>query len=283
MVSLVVATFNRTAELERLLQSLDAQTYKDFEVIVVDQNSDDRLVATLRAHPRLKIRHRRSSLGVSRARNVGIREARGEVIAFPDDDCWYPPQLLSDVVKWLNIHPELDGLMTATRNESSRLQAPKFPPRQGPLSKKSVLQCAVAFNTFLRARTVSAIGLFREDIGPGTSSPYQSGEDLDYMIRPVELGKQIFYQPALTVHHPDFKSRDRLRRTMLSYSVGVGYILRLHNYSLWCFGEVLARSLCGSVIHLFKGDVEGANLYLLRAAGQFRGYTSRVLDTQRPE
>ena len=188
MVSLVVATFNRVAELRRLLESLDLQTYKDFELIVVDQNPDDRLLPVLRRHASLNIIHVRSEIGVSKARNVGIRMAKGEVLSFPDDDCWYPVELLSKVIHWLESNPEFDGLFTATRDQNDKLQAPKFPPKPGPCTKRSVLRCAVAFNAFLRARVVRTIGFFREDIGPGTSSPYQSSEDIDYMIRPVERG-----------------------------------------------------------------------------------------------
>ena len=66
MVSMIVATLNRVDELERLLDSLDSQTYKDFEVIVVDQNPDDRLRPVLERHPGLSIQYLRSARGVSR-------------------------------------------------------------------------------------------------------------------------------------------------------------------------------------------------------------------------
>jgi glycosyltransferase involved in cell wall biosynthesis len=279
MVSLVVATFNRVTELQRLLTSLDAQTYKKFEVIVVDQNPDDRVVAVLREHPELKIVHLRCTLGVSRARNAGLRVAKGEVIGFPDDDCWYPDDLLAKITGWLDTNPEFDGIFIATRNQDDRLQAPKFPPRRGSCTRTSILRCAVIVGAFLKMSAVEAIGVFREDIGPGTSSPYQSGEDIDYLIRPLDHGMQLFYEPAFSVYHPDLNTRERLRRITFPYSVGVGYILRLHEYPWWVFAEVAGRSLGGVVVHLAKADVEGAHLYLLRAAGQLRGYLSRPHDS----
>jgi glycosyltransferase involved in cell wall biosynthesis len=279
MVSLVVATFNRVTELRRLLESLDLQTYKNFELIVVDQNPDDRLVPVLERHTGLNIVHVRSGLGVSKARNVGIRIAKGEILSFPDDDCWYPAELLSNVVQWLESNPEFDGIFTATRDQNDRLQAPKFPPKAGPCTKRSVLRCAVAFNAFLKVRVVKGIGFFREDIGPGTSSPYQSSEDIDYMIRPLDRGMSLFYQPAFTVYHPNFNDRNRLRRTTFRYSLGQGYILRLHGYSWLLLGEVLGRSLAGAVVKLMKGDLEGSYLYCLRASGQLQGYLSPIRDT----
>ena len=282
MVSLVVATFNRVTELQRLLKSLDAQSYKEFEVIVVDQNPDDRIVSVLHEHPELTIVHLRCKLGVSRARNAGLRVAKGEVIGFPDDDCWYPKDLLAKITAWLDTNPEFDAILTATRDQDDRVQAPKFPPRQGPCTRTSILRCAVIVGAFFRTSAVEAIGLFREDIGPGTSSPYQSGEDIDYLIRPLDYGMQLFYEPAFSVYHPDLNTRERLHRITFPYSVGVGYILRLHDYPWWVFAEVAGRSLGGVAVHLAKADIEGAYLYLLRAAGQLRGYLSRPHDSLKP-
>src|ERR1039457_7675625 len=104
MISLIVATVNRVNELERLLDSLDSQTYKDFEIIVVDQNPDDRLVSIFQRHQSLSIHHLRSARGLSRARNVGLPDAKGEIIGFPDDDCWYPQQLLAHIKQAFNVH-----------------------------------------------------------------------------------------------------------------------------------------------------------------------------------
>src|SRR5271157_993715 len=126
MVSLIVATVRRVDELERLLTSLDAQTSKDFEIILVDQNPDDRLMPILHGHEGLRIRHLRSCVGLSRARNVGLRAVRGDIIAIPDDDCWYPDDLLATVTQWFETHPEFDTLFTGARSPDNRLMAPKW-------------------------------------------------------------------------------------------------------------------------------------------------------------
>jgi len=84
MISLIVATVNRVAEFDRLLCSLEEQSYRDFEVILVDQNPDDRLVPVLRRHARLATQHLRSERGLSRARNAGLRAAKGDILASYD-------------------------------------------------------------------------------------------------------------------------------------------------------------------------------------------------------
>ena len=80
-VSLIVATVGQTSEFHRLLASLDAQTYKNFELIVVDQNLDDRLENVIASFcDRLTITHLTSPLGVSRARNAGIKKITGVIM-----------------------------------------------------------------------------------------------------------------------------------------------------------------------------------------------------------
>ena len=110
--SLIVPTISRTGELERFLASLELQRHKHFELIVVDQNPDDRLVSILSPYAnRLSILHLRSEKkGASRARNIGLRHASGDVVAFPDDDCLYPPDVLSRVDHTFASRPEIDGL-----------------------------------------------------------------------------------------------------------------------------------------------------------------------------
>jgi len=83
--SLITVTMgDRPHLLAKLKASLDAQTYRDFEWIVVSHKD----------YPEFKG-------GLSRARNFGIEQASGDVIAFPDDDAWYKPDLLASVLAML--------------------------------------------------------------------------------------------------------------------------------------------------------------------------------------
>ena len=89
-ISLILATKGRVEEMKRFMRSLAQEGNGSFELIVVDQNEDDRVGAILRElNLRFPIIHLRSEVGLSRARNVGATAATGDIIAFPDDDCWY--------------------------------------------------------------------------------------------------------------------------------------------------------------------------------------------------
>ena len=112
-ISLVVPTINRVRELERLFRSLIAQR-EDFEVIVVDQNPDDRLVPLVDSYRKhFPIEHLRASQkGQSRARNIGLRHIQGDIFAFPDDDCVYSDGLLTAVSRLFQDNSRWDGVIT---------------------------------------------------------------------------------------------------------------------------------------------------------------------------
>ncbi|MEZ5665926.1 MAG: glycosyltransferase family 2 protein [Alphaproteobacteria bacterium] len=105
-VTVVIPVFNGAATLGAALDSVLAQSFADFEAIVVDDASTDDLAAVLAARPdpRLRLLRLEANRGAGGARNAGIAEARGRLVAFLDaDDFWHPDKLARQV-------PFLDGL-----------------------------------------------------------------------------------------------------------------------------------------------------------------------------
>ena len=272
MISLIVATVNRVTELERLFTSLETQSFRDFEVIVVDQNSDNRVLAVIDNHMDLRVRRLTSGKGLSRARNVALPHVRGDVIAFPDDDCWYPDDLLATVAAWFGSHPEFDGLITTLRDANNQPVGPRWPATARSFTKEDVSRYVISPNGFLRRGAVDRIGLFNENIGVGAHTRYQSGEEFDYFARPLALGMKLWYEPSITVHHPNFHSLQRLLERTYSYSLGGGYVMRLHGFSPAYFAMTVMRSMAGAGVSLCKGNFMLAYSYCLRAAGHTRGY-----------
>ncbi len=121
--SVVIPTYNRKDHLLRLLDALTQQTFRDFEVVAVDQ-SDPPVEIPDEYKQRLVLRCVYSAArGPAVARNKGIKEARGHVIAFTDDDCIPQPDWLENAAKHFDERP-LAGLEGLIR--SDKLGDPKF-------------------------------------------------------------------------------------------------------------------------------------------------------------
>jgi len=275
--SLVVATLGRTAEPIRLLESLQRQSHRDFEVIVVDQNDDDRLVPILKQFSvHLDLRHLQAEPGVSRARNLGLRVATGEVVCFPDDDCWYGDDLLRQVDQGLAENPEWDGVIGDTVDAAGKPTLP-WRDRRGELSLAMCWRRAVTYVYFLRSHVLQRTGGFDELIGPGSGTAWASGEDNDLLLRVLKAGYQIQYEPAIRVHHPDmYVAFDRAGRDKrYRYAIGGGLLLRKHPMPLWWvalfFAVPAARVILAAV--KFRGEEMSCHWAALR--GRAHGYFAR--------
>jgi glycosyltransferase involved in cell wall biosynthesis len=112
LISVVIPTFNYGRFIEEAVESVLAQTYRNFEVIVVDDGSvDDTRERLERFGGSIRYIHQ-TNQGMSAARNVGIDHSRGELIAFLDsDDVWHPRKLETQVAS-LQAHPDVGLLAT---------------------------------------------------------------------------------------------------------------------------------------------------------------------------
>lgn len=116
LVSCVVPAFNSAAYLREALESISAQTYRPIEIIVVDDGSKDDTAEVVAAY-RPSVRFvTQPTAGPAATRNRGVREARGELIAFLDaDDLWHPEKLARQTAR-LDARPELDVSVTHIEN-----------------------------------------------------------------------------------------------------------------------------------------------------------------------
>jgi len=267
---LVVATVDRTDQLGRLLVSLNEQTHRSFRVLLVDQNQDDRLDDVVRAHPGLRVERLRSTRGLSRARNVALAQLEAELVAFPDDDCQYAPDLLERVARRFAAEAELDGLTGRAVDHTGR-SSPSWAAEPARLTRDNLWNRAISFTLFLRSAVVQSVGEFDEQLGLGSGTAWSSGEETEYLVRAVAGGARIEYDPALTVTHDQKPATDSLGARE---GASIGYILRKHGYPKRTVTRMLIRPAGGAAVALARRDRKHARFQLDTLRGRLRGYRS---------
>jgi len=269
---LVVATVDRTDDLATLLHALDVQTHRAFRLVVVDQNDDDRVASLLVTHPTLDVLHLRSGRGLSRARNAALPHLTADVIAFPDDDCAYPADLLEGVARRFATSPELDGL-TGRASARDGETDPSWAREPAVLDAHNLWNRVISFAIFLRREVVEKVGAFDERLGLGSGSPWSSGEEVEYVLRAIEAGTRIAYDPTLVVHHAVKRyTPNQLRAVGLRDGASVGWILRRHGYGVGALARMLVRPVAGIGVSLAKGDFARASFHAATLRGRVRGY-----------
>ena len=109
LVSVVIPTYNRCHYLQQAIQSVLEQTYSNFEVVVVDDGSNDGTAEVVAGLYDARVRYLyQANAGRSTARNRGMAAAKGLYLAFLDDDDLYLPHKLAHQVLFLETHPDVD-------------------------------------------------------------------------------------------------------------------------------------------------------------------------------
>jgi glycosyltransferase involved in cell wall biosynthesis len=203
--SVIVPTHNRAAIVGRALRSIAAQTYRDYEVIVVDDGSKDstpEYLETVRG-PRCQVIRNERSLGVSAARNRGIAVATGQWIAFLDDDDELRPEALAALYDRLTTWPNLDflwgGRLVHEIDSAGRYIALREDDWSGVPSMVSgssflnlVLRIATSSAFTIRRTVLQAVGGFDEQL--------RVSEDRDLFIA---LAKHGYVGAAIPQHLMD--------------------------------------------------------------------------------
>jgi glycosyltransferase involved in cell wall biosynthesis len=211
-VSVIVPAYNTARFIPETLQSVFAQTLRDYEVIVINDGSPDteHLRAVIAPYRQRIVYIEQENSGPAGARNSGIRAARGEFVAFLDgDDCWLSG-FLQEQLTLLRQEPPADLVFCDAEVFGDGIaDAPtcmEMQPCRGPVTLESLLveQCVVLMPTVVaRKQAVIEAGLFDESL--------RAAEDYDLWLRLVHRGARIRY-------HRNVLGRYRIRPGSLSSS-----------------------------------------------------------------
>lgn len=215
-VSVIVPTHSLD-NIENLIDAVDSllnQTYKDIEiVIVVDGNQAlyEKVVEIYNAQEKLKIVAIKENVGLGGARNEGVKAAKGDAIAFIDDDAVADRRWIECLVE---IYQELDAI--AVGGKMLPLWLPQkpdyFPEELGWLvgitqegfaeEKVSEVRNTFGSNMSFRKQVFEKVGLFSGKTGFKRGTSYTQGQETEFASRmKTMLGRGIIYNPQAVVYH----------------------------------------------------------------------------------
>jgi glycosyltransferase involved in cell wall biosynthesis len=256
MFSLIVCTLGRKDELRKLFESLCVQSYRDFEIIVVDSNAPRFLKEVIDIYrSRLKIVHVLAELGLAAARNFGLTHATGNIVAFPDDDCWYDSNTLANALNKFKGHHSLAIVSGRTVDHEGKPSVSLFLEWPARISRKNYLKCGNSASIFYRREVFADIGRFDIRLGVNSGTEFQSSEESDFLLRALDAGLAAQFFPDLHVYHGQVDSAltDAHIRRARTYGLGFGALLRKHKFSASQLAYRVSRALLGSAFYLVLG------------------------------
>lgn len=287
MISVIIGTRNRAERLRATLDALAAAAPpapEAWEVIVVENASTDTTadVCADAAARGLPLRHLVEPVpGVARARNRGLGEARGTVIAFLDDDCLVAPGWLATIRDEFARHPH-DGIGGRVELHDPTDQPITIRPS---LDRRRIDDPADVFysipgcNMAFRREVFDRIAGFDIVLGPGT--PFAAAEDSDLLFRALEAGLVLTYVPEMLVfHHHGRKSPDDVTKLLRGYHTGRGAFYVKHilagsdralRMAYWETRALVASGLGRGDGRLRRGEAWRRIGWLARGAGRYLG------------
>jgi len=210
------AAGGRSGDLERLLASVEkALAGRAWRMLLLAQRFSPQTGLGSELPQNVQLETISSQVSLSRARNLLLRKAREQgllahapVVAFPDDDCWYPDGSLERVLNLFRIDQALDfwfcGYASAPQSPARALSMDMKPPSAFQVAAK-----ASSNTIFLRSRIAEAIGGFDEELGVGTAN--NGGEDTDYALRAYARSRKSRFVDQALIGHRDHDPKLRSR------------------------------------------------------------------------
>ncbi|MFR3098221.1 MAG: glycosyltransferase family 2 protein [Mediterraneibacter gnavus] len=255
-MSVLVPTLGaREKEIKRLLETLEKQSYKNFEIIFVTQDNHDIVKNIICKYSNLNIKQIEMNVkGLSRARNKGLERASGEIVVLSDDDCWYPANALEIIVNTFEKRKSAKIVLSQIFDPEKNISYKNYSSNEEYVKNKLQLMSKSSIEVAFK-KDLLMNKKFDERLGLG--SEFVCGEEVDFLLNNYEE-KAIFYVPEITVYHKKKESGSSNKQI-----IAKGAIYG-KNFNIFICLLVLLRDLIIKKENNFKYFFEGYNEYFKR-------------------
>lgn len=227
-ISVVICTRNRGEKIAATLESVEANRHPSFEILVIDQSTNDETDNVVRGfHSERAFRYYRTTTkGVGLSRTLGLREARGKIVVYTDDDCTVPDNWLSVIEVFFDQYPQVGIVFCNVEPAEHNDQVYIIPNRiygQNRLIRKVqdyAREIGLGAGMAVRRDAGLAVGGFDGRMGPG--SEFQSGEDLDLSLRILLKGWWVYETPDVSVVHFGHRTYEQFKELTKRDWIGIG-------------------------------------------------------------
>lgn len=264
-ISVIIVNWNGLALLEECLGSLEGQTFRDFETILVDNGSSDGSAEWVRSHyPNVRVLKLNSNTGFSAGNNTGLKLARGEFIALLNNDTRVEPDWLDALYTCLQSDPNIaacdsrvlyndqphfiwssGGSYTVAGSVFARLNRE---PDQKDDKQPADVFIAIACAALYRKKVIDEIGFFDEDY-------FNGYEDVDWSFRAHLFGYRIVNEPRARVYHKVSSTQVHNSPEFVYHgqrNVSVTFIKNMPGSLLWKYWPLHLIYMGGSFFYFAK-------------------------------
>jgi glycosyltransferase involved in cell wall biosynthesis len=253
-LSVLICTRNRAQKAQRAAASVLANSFTDFELIVVDQSTDTATREAVAAFADDRVRYiPTNTVGVAISRNIAIRAARADIVVFTDDDCVCDRDWLATIVAEFAADPRAVGVYgrVVPYGKTGSLAWDCISVADDDMICPALIQSRTRVavdrpaiphlvlgggnNMSFRKEVFQRVGLFNEMLGPG--SRIGTGEDTEFSYRLLFNRCRLVYSPQPVVEHDNWMNRDQFIHHMkvamrVQAAVFTAYALRFDTLSM---------------------------------------------------
>lgn len=214
-LSVIICTRNRSEKLKNAIESILSNSFRDFELLIVDQSTDEKTKSAVESYHDPRIKYiKTNTAGLARARNIATKESKTEIVVFTDDDCICDKDWLSSIMAEYESDLSLMGIYGRVLPYGKGEPDMRCHCLIDSMERRTVDKPVIPYevlghgnNMSFRKEVFRRVGLYIESLGAGTWM--KGGEDTELIYRALKKRMKFGYSPNPLVYHDNWMPAEK--------------------------------------------------------------------------